>query len=176
MDLGYIRSHVDESVRSRRTGDELTLLSTYTDNITGTSTSIAGATEVKRELKEKYKLKDGRELNYMLGIKVEWDRENRTISISQSVYIACILKCFRHEDCTPASTPLPLGMKISDLNSPDNDAKRQEMLRLPFHELLGSLMYLYIGTCPDLSFAIQYLSRYQANPGCTHWEAGLHVQ
>lgn len=49
------------------------------------------------------------------------------------------------------------------------------MSRLPYRELLGSLMYLYIGTRPDLSFAIQYLSRYQANPGRAHWDAALHV-
>ena len=174
-DLGYIRSQVDESVHSRRVGSELTLLSTYTNDVTGASTTTAGAAEAKRELKEKYKLKDGGELNYMLGIKVEWNRANRNISISQSAYIACILKRFCHEDCAPASTPLPPGTKLSDLNSPENDAEREEMSKLPFRELLGSLMYLYIGTRPDLSFAIQYLSRYQANPGRAHWNTGLHV-
>jgi len=49
------------------------------------------------------------------------------------------------------------------------------MSKLPFHELLGLLIYLYIGTQPNLSFAIQYLSQYQANPRQTHWNAGLHV-
>ena len=49
------------------------------------------------------------------------------------------------------------------------------MSKLPFRELLGSLMYLYIGTRPDLSFAIQFLSRYQSNPGRAHWNAALHV-
>lgn len=111
----------------------------------------------------------------MLGIKVEQDRTNHTISISQSAYIARILKRFRHEDCTPASTPLPPGTKLSDLNSPESDTEREEMSKLPFRELLRSLMYLYIGTHPDLSFAIQYLSRYQSNPGRAHWNAGLHV-
>ena len=56
-DLGYICSQVDESVRSRHVGSELTLLSTYTDDVTGASTTAAGAAEAKRELKEKYKLK-----------------------------------------------------------------------------------------------------------------------
>ena len=118
---------------------------------------------------------DGGELNYMLGIKVEQNCANRTISISQSAYIARILKRFRHEDCAPASTPLPPGTKLSDLNLPENDAEREEMSKLPFCELLRSLMYLYIGTRPDLSFTIQYLSQYQANPGRAHWNAGLHV-
>jgi hypothetical protein len=90
-DLGYIRSRVDESVRSRRAGTELTLLSTYTDDVTGASSSTTGAAAAKRELEGRYKLKDGGELNYMLGIKVEQDRANKTISISQSTYIAHVL-------------------------------------------------------------------------------------
>jgi len=72
-DLGYVRSRVDESVRSRRVADELTLLSTYTDDVTGASTSSGGAVQAKQELRGRYKLKDGGELNYMLGIKVERD-------------------------------------------------------------------------------------------------------
>ena len=174
-ELGYVRSRVDESVRSRRAGDELTIISTYTDDVTGASTTGDGAARAKGELKDKYKLKDGGELNYMLGIKVERDRAEGTISISQSAYIARVLRRFRYEACVPASTPLPPGTKLSDLNSPENEAEKSEMAKLPFRELLGSLMYLYIGTRPDLSFAIQYLSRYQANPGRAHWNAALHV-
>ena len=127
---------------------------------TSTSTSTMEVTRAKLELKDKYKLKDGGELSHMLGIKVEWDRANQTISISQSAYIARVLKHFRHEDCTPVSTPLPPRTKLSDINSPENEAERLEMSKLPYRELLGSLMYLYIGTRPDLPFTIQYLSRY----------------
>jgi hypothetical protein len=46
-DLGYARSRVDELVRSRRVGDELTLLSMYTDDVTGASSSVAGAAAAK---------------------------------------------------------------------------------------------------------------------------------
>lgn len=174
-DLGYTRSRVDESVRSRYVENELTIIATYTDDVTGASTTTAGATRAKEELRGRYKLKDGGELSYMLGIKVERNRAERTISISQSAYIGRVLKRFRHEDCTPASTPLPPGTKLSDLGSPENEVEKLEMDKLPFRELLGSLMYLYIGTRPDLSFAIQFLSRYQANPGRAHWNAALHV-
>lgn len=103
-----------------------------------------------------------RVLNHMLCINAERNRGNRTVSISQSAYIARVPKRFRLEDCTPASAPLPPGTKLSDLNP-------------PFHELLGSLMYLYIKTRPDLSFAIQPLSRYQADTGRALWDAGPHL-
>jgi hypothetical protein len=51
-----------------------------------------GATLAKEELCSIYKLKDGGDLNFMLSIKVEQDRVQKTISISQSAYITCILK------------------------------------------------------------------------------------
>ena len=103
-DLGYTHSRVDESVRSRHVGDELTILSTYTDDVTGASTSTIGSIQARHELKERYKLTDGGDLSFMLGIKVERDRPNKTITISQSAYILRILKRFRHENCAPAST------------------------------------------------------------------------
>ncbi|CAA7270357.1 unnamed protein product [Cyclocybe aegerita] len=36
-------------------------------------------------------------------------------------------------------------------------------------------MWLQVRTCPDLSFAINLLSRYEANPSPTHWKALQHV-
>jgi hypothetical protein len=130
------------------------------DDVTGASSTKTGANLAKEELRSIYKLKDGGNLNFMLGIKVEWDWVQKTISISQSAYITRILKRFRYEDCTPASTPLLAGLKLSDIYSPSNKAETAEMASLPYQELLGSIMYLYIATRPDLSFAIQYLSRF----------------
>lgn len=41
----------------------------------------------------------------------------------------------------------------------------------PYRELIGSLMYLVLGTRPDLAFAVAYLSRYQESPTNDNWTA-----
>jgi hypothetical protein len=36
-------------------------------------------------------------------------------------------------------------------------------------------MYASLGTCPDISFAVSTLSRFNANPGEAHWDAAKRV-
>jgi hypothetical protein len=41
----------------------------------------------------------------------------------------------------------------------------------PYRSAVGSLMYLSVATRPDISYAVQTLSRFVDNPGVAHWEA-----
>ena len=45
----------------------------------------------------------------------------------------------------------------------------------PYTEALGCLMWAQVATRPNLSFAVNVLSRYQANPGPAHWNVILHT-
>ena len=45
------------------------------------------------------------------------------------------------------------------------------MARVPYSNVVGSVMYNMICTTPDLAHSISSLSRYMANPGREHWEA-----
>jgi hypothetical protein len=45
------------------------------------------------------------------------------------------------------------------------------MRGIPYHEAIGSLMYASLGTHPDITFAVQTVSRFTTNPGLPHWEA-----
>ena len=36
-------------------------------------------------------------------------------------------------------------------------------------------MWGQLATCPDLSFSVSLLARFQANPGIEHWNALMHV-
>jgi len=45
------------------------------------------------------------------------------------------------------------------------------MCDIPYHEVVGSLMYAALGTCPDIAFAVQTMSCFTSKPGPMHWEA-----
>ena len=79
---------------------------------------------------------------------------------------------FKLNDCNPAKTPLPRGLNIGLLDSPDEvDPKLQSEYRA----MVGSLMYLYQWTRPDLGFAVTFLSRYLHKPGEKRLQAAKHV-
>jgi len=45
------------------------------------------------------------------------------------------------------------------------------MKDVPYASAVGSLMYAMLCTRPDICFAVGLVSRYQSNPGPTHWQA-----
>jgi len=44
-------------------------------------------------------------------------------------------------------------------------------LAAPFREAVGSLMFLAVVTRPDLTYAVNSVSRYLSNPDESHWQA-----
>ena len=44
------------------------------------------------------------------------------------------------------------------------------MCKVPYREVIGSLIYTAIATCPDITFAVSILSQFLDNPGEAHWE------
>src|SRR5712671_6850862 len=44
-----------------------------------------------------------------------------------------------------------------------------------YQSLIGSLLYIQIGTCPDLSFAVSRLAQYASNPSAQHLRLAQYV-
>ena len=45
------------------------------------------------------------------------------------------------------------------------------MKKIPYAYVIGSIMYAMLCTQPDVSYALSIISRYQSNPGKSHWIA-----
>ena len=58
---------------------------------------------------------------------------------------------------------------------PDTDEAKALMSHTPYLTAVGLIMYVAMGTCPDMAFAIQHLSQYTLNPGQAHWTAAKQV-
>lgn len=105
-------------------------------------------------------------MHYCLGVEV-W-QQSSGIFISQSKYARALLDKFRMQDCKPASIPMEKGLKLSaKSDSPFVDDTT-------YRQLLGSLIYLF-ATTPDISFAVNYISRFMTAPKADHWMAAKCV-
>ena len=49
------------------------------------------------------------------------------------------------------------------------------MSKVPYASAIGSIMYAMISTCPDVSYALSVTSRYQFDPGESHWTAVKNI-
>lgn len=61
------------------------------------------------------------------------------------------------ENCKPVSTPMVLGPEKLNLKN------NLSVEYFPYGEVIGSLLYIAMGSKPDIAFSINLLSRYQLN-------------
>jgi hypothetical protein len=127
----------------------------YVDDILIISGNQERERQIKDFLSKTFRIKDFGLAKYCLGIQIE-QNENE-ICLSQAGYIREILKRYRMEDCKPVLTPLTVGSKLSELHSEDDN----EDTNFPFRELIGALMYVAVGTCPDVLHAVSVLSQFR---------------
>lgn len=118
--------------------------------------------EISKEFEITFSKKVQNKLTYLgMEIKIEQDG----IFVSQPRYTEKILRKMKLEQCNPASTPTEPGM----INH-KTDFKNDEALPANnnYREAIGSLLYLATITRPDISFAVNYLSRFCNKPMKSH--------
>jgi len=133
---------------------------------------------IKAKLSAAFKMRDLREAKYILRIEIKWNRKLWTISLSQSQYSHTVLECTGMSTCKPAWPPMAHNLHLS-ATDPENDRTIPEMIiegkQVSYLSVIGSLMYLMLGTCLDIAYTIGTLSRFSAKPKLTHWEAAKWV-
>jgi hypothetical protein len=99
-------------------------------------------------------------------MEVKRDRAQRLLYINQIGYLKEILKRFRMEDCKAIGVPLDPKTKLKN-----NVNKDDKMVKVPYQQAVGSLMYAMLCTWPDLAYPISVVSKHMANPSLEHWIA-----
>ena len=78
-------------------------------------------------------------------------------------------------DCHPIASPMNPGLVLTADMCPSSPEELASMRSVPYLSALGSLQYLATMTCPDIQFAVNYLARFNSNPGKQHWLAVKHL-
>ena len=92
--------------------------------------------------------------------------------MDQSGYIKSILDHFGMADANPHPTPLPAGAN-EHLVKNTTEATAAEIKH--YQSLISSLLYVQIGTRPDISFAVSHLAQYAANPTKQHLHLATYI-
>ena len=117
-------------------------------------------------------MKDLGEARKILGMEITRDREGGKICLTHKQYLKKVLQCFDiSKKSKHVSTPLAPHIKLSASLSPSSNEERECMSRVPYANVVGSLMYVMVCTRPDISHAIRVVSRYMHVPDKRHWQA-----
>ena len=173
--LGYTQLDGDSCLFVRRIGDVISLLALYVDDMVLACTCTITLQSDIKEFNDEYKMKNIGEPQVIVGLNVTRDKEAGTIKLSQQKYVHELVEKFGIKDKKVATTAADYGLPLTKEQCPTTDKEKSEMMKYPYREVVGSLMYLSVGTRPDISFAVSELSKFLANPGLAHWNAAVRV-
>ena len=125
---------------------------------------------IKQLLKSKYQISDLGALHHILGMKITRDTHN--LYISQHTYINDKLVTYNMNECVTISTP-EAALKLAAAQDGDLITEGKQLTK--YRGIVGSLIYASISTRPDITHAVNMLSRYMHTPGHTHMLAGKRI-
>ena len=96
------------------------------------------------------------------------DQTAWTMALYQPGYIQLILDDFSMADCNPVSTPMEQNIRLSKTMCPETPEEKADMAKVPYHELVGKLLYLAVATRPNISYTIGVLCQLIKNPSHKH--------
>lgn len=167
LELGYQKSKYEPCVYIKRNDSIYTIVTLYVDDFFIFSNDVQETEFLKAELDSRFSIKDLGSIKECLGMKVDFDKDKGILTLSQTSYIDQLLKQFNMSECKVAKTPIEPKLKLE----PDDQNKE----KLPFKNLIGSLMYLAVLTRPDIAFSVSYLSQFNNSYSEHHWKCAKHI-
>ncbi|SGY55114.1 BQ5605_C006g03969 [Microbotryum silenes-dioicae] len=169
--LGYMAMGTDHCVYSRLDDRQSPhYIALYVDDLLMISPDLAEIERVISGLEQRYGVKRLGPAEYILGIQIRRLNDG-SIALCQERYIMDVLARFHFDTTTRGATvPMTPGLSLTAI-----PGQGTEQIRSWYLQAIGSLLYISLGTRPDIAFAVSYLARFANNPGQRHWIAVKHV-
>ncbi|KAJ9544308.1 hypothetical protein OSB04_024015 [Centaurea solstitialis] len=174
-EFGFAKSEFEPCVYTKFSGSIVTFLVLYVDDILLIENDVPTLQSVKAWLSKCFQMKDLGEAAYILGIKIYRNRSRRLIGLSQGTYIDKVLKRFRMDESKKGFIPMQHGIVLSKAQCPESSQDKDKMKSIPYASAIGSIMYAMLCTRPDVAYSVSVTSRYQQNPGESHWVAVKNI-
>ena len=124
--------------------------------------------KLKNEFMRKWECRDLGEAKEFLRMRIL--RKDGKIYLDQTAYLAKVLQRFGMTNAKSVSTPLPEGYHPTV-----NTDTVNTQLRTKYQQVIGSLMYIMLGTRPDIAYAVTKMAQHAANPSQEHLNRALHI-
>jgi len=175
---GFKRSKTDPCLYVKEKGKSMLRLAIYVDDIITITNDDAMKTEFMEAFGKRFKISDKGDLSWFLGMEVKKMKlkdGSSYIEIGQEKYFDDMIKRFNLTDANAQDTPAT-EERFSKSQSPAIDSEKyHEMRKVPFMELVGSLIYAMVCTRPDIAYSVGVLARYMSNYGDDHWKGAKRV-
>jgi hypothetical protein len=165
---GYSNNDDCPYIFIRKSSTGFCILSVYVHdlNIIGTEPDI---NEAQNHLKTEFEMKDLGKTKFSLDLQLK--HLPTGIFVHQSAYVQKILEKFNMDKAYWSKTLRVVTVleNDTDLFRPHQEGEEVLDSEYPYLSTIGALMYLVNNTRPDITFAVNLLTRYSVAPTLRHW-------
>lgn len=165
--LGFLRSKIDYCLYTLKLKENTVYLLIYVDDLLICCKSNKLIKKVKEMLSDRFKMKDLGKIKEYLGIIVTYDVSCKEMKLTQKEYIKSLAEKYDVQNCKTYKTPMEVNLKLEKSDECERNIK--------YRNLIGALLYISSATRPDISFAVNYLSRFQNCYNNTHFKYSLRI-
>ena len=171
--LGFKSGEADETIYFRRDGNgNFEIAGWYVDDGLLVSNSKESMDRMVEDIGSRFDIQDLGEPTRLLGIKIDRNRSQGTIHISQPSYIDSIAKRFNIQAGRTITTPMDASI---DLKASINSNNSNQHIDISYASLIGSINYCAVSTRPDIAYATNKCAQSTSCPTADHWEAARRI-
>jgi hypothetical protein len=157
---GFKVNPYDENLFSFYNGTKVAHILVYVDDLLIFANHEDILLLTKELLHSRFKIKDLGPAQKFLGMRLL--RTNNAIYLYQDMKINELAQSYGLQDAKLVSTPMTQGLQLD---------REDANINVQYQSAIGSLNYLQNCTRPDISYAVNYLSRFNLYSGKRHWQA-----
>ncbi|CAI5721938.1 unnamed protein product [Peronospora destructor] len=169
--LGFKKCESDHCIYIQRNGQHMIFVTLYVDGLVLAGSSEKMLNETKCALSKRFEMTDMGQLKYFLGMEIDRDDSAKKISIRQTKFAKDILEKLGMINSSPVKSPQDPGIKLTKDMCEGGCNHVDTMANVPCQNVVGCLLYLMVGTRPNLAAAVGVLSQFAADPCPRHWQA-----
>jgi len=163
---GFQTSNVNFSLYVKKTNHGIVVIVIYVDLII-IGDNDANISDLKKLLKQKFEMKDLKELRYFFDIEVI--QSPKGLWLLQKQYALNKLSKYGLTSCKPILIPLEQNVKLS---ADEGDLVQDTTM---YRHIMGSLIYITI-IRPDLNYAVGMVSQYANTTKATFGYSEAHIK
>ena len=168
-ELGFKRLYSDAGLFiSRHSNDTYAIVVAYVNDILFVRPNKSFIQSKKKLFMDKWECRDSGDCQEFLRMRIH--RKRQSLLLDQCSYLTKVVERFGMTNAKYARTPLPTGY----IPVP-NQGEVNPQMRSEFQQVIGSLLYIMLGTRPDIAFAVTKLAQFAANPSKEHLDKARYI-
>jgi hypothetical protein len=169
-EMGFTRCISDACIYIKTIDGLDIYIAVYVDDIIIACKDINIINKIKKQLSDKYTMKDMGEMDWYLGMRYTRNKSNGIITLDQTKYAEDVLERFKGYFSTSPyhTTPMDENQKLppwyEGYDATLTPKGLHKIRTYPYRQVVGSLLYLAIWTRPDITFAVHLVAKHCVHP------------